>query len=158
MNREETAIASGAHQSHSGMSRDDIVAFFDRRQRAYDDLDAAALAADYADDAVIESPSAGVHTGRAAAEQALRAIFNAFLDLKVENESLIVDGDRVVQVLRIQGTNIGGFMGLPPSGKRFKIPAVVLYELKDRRIVRERRIYDFTGFLVQIGTLKAKPA
>jgi hypothetical protein len=26
-----------------------------------------------------------------------------------------------------------------------------------REIVRERRIYDFTGVLVQIGVLKAKP-
>ncbi len=29
--------------------------------------------------------------------------------------------------------------------------------LKDRKIVRERRVYDFTGLLVQIGLLKAKP-
>jgi hypothetical protein len=34
---------------------------------------------------------------------------------------------------------------------------VFMYELKDRKIVRERRIYDFTGLLVQIGLLKAKP-
>jgi hypothetical protein len=36
--------------------------------------------------------------------------------------------------------------------------AVFFYELKHGRIVRERRIYDFTGMLVQIGILKAKPA
>ena len=35
--------------------------------------------------------------------------------------------------------------------------AVFLYELRDRHIVRERRIYDFTRLLVQIGVLKAKP-
>jgi hypothetical protein len=30
-------------------------------------------------------------------------------------------------------------------------------ELKDRRIVRGRRICEFTGLLIQIGRLKAKP-
>ena len=49
-------------------------------------------------------------------------------------------------------------MGLPPSGRSFRYAAVFLYELKDRQIVRERRISDFTGLLVQIGVLKAKPA
>jgi len=30
--------------------------------------------------------------------------------------------------------------------------------LRNGKIVHERRIYDFTGLLVQIGVLKAKPA
>ena len=34
---------------------------------------------------------------------------------------------------------------------------VFLFEFQDGRIVRERRIYDFTGLLVQIGVLSAKP-
>jgi steroid delta-isomerase-like uncharacterized protein len=142
----------------SGMTRDEIVAFFERRQDLYDDFDAAALAADYADDAVIDSPFAGVHTGRAAAEQAYRAVFGAFLDRKMKTESLAIDGDRAARVVTMEGTNIGELMGLPPTGKPFRFTAVFLYELKDRRIVRERRIYDFTGLLVQVGVLKAKPA
>ena len=142
----------------SGMTRDEIVAFFERRQDLYDDFDAAALAADYAEDAVIDSPFAGVHTGRAAAEQAYRAVFGAFLDRKMKTESLLIDGDRVARVVTMEGTNIGELMGLAPTGKPFRFTAVFLYELKDRRIVRERRIYDFTGLLVQVGVLKAKPA
>ncbi|MGH9255307.1 MAG: ester cyclase [Vicinamibacterales bacterium] len=139
------------------MTRDEIVAFFERRLEHYEDLDAAALAADYADDAVIESPIAGVHTGRRAAEQALQAVFAAFVDRRMESVSLLIDGDRVANVLAIEGTLIGDFMGLPPTGKPFHHTAVFLYELRDRQIVRERRIYDFTGLLMQVGVLKAKP-
>jgi predicted ester cyclase len=93
-----------------------------------------------------------------AAEQALRAAFAAFVDLKVRTEHLLIDGDSVAQVFAIEGTHMGEFLGLPPSGKSFRHTIVFLYELRDRRIVRERRIYDFTGLLVQIGVLKAKPA
>ena len=46
----------------------------------------------------------------------------------------------------------------PPTGKSFRVPAVFLYDLKDGQIARERRIYDFTGVLMQVGLLKAKPA
>jgi predicted ester cyclase len=49
-------------------------------------------------------------------------------------------------------------LGLEPTGKQFKISAAFVYQLKDRKIILERRIYDFTGLLLQIGGLKAKPA
>lgn len=139
------------------MTREEIVALFDRRQEALDNLDATTLAADYAHDCVVESPMAGTHQGRAAVERVFRAVFDAFLDHRVRTESLVIDGNRVAQVLTLEGTDIGGFMGLPPSGKGFRVPAVFFFELRDRQIVRERRIYDFTGLLVQIGVLKAKP-
>jgi steroid delta-isomerase-like uncharacterized protein len=154
---QEVPAAINPVQGQSGMTRDDIVAFFDRRQGHFDGLDAAALAADYAEDAIIESPIAGVHTGPPAAEHTFKAVFAAFLDCTIKTESLLIDGNRVAQALAIAGTHIGEFMGLPPSRKSFRIKAVFLYELRDRKIVHERRIYDFTGLLMQIGVLKAKP-
>jgi steroid delta-isomerase-like uncharacterized protein len=154
----EIPAATHPAQGASGMTRDEIVAFFQRREDLYNDFDAAALAADYADDAVIESPIAGAHTGRLAAENALMAVFGAFLDRKMRTAGLLIDGDRVAQVFDIEGTHIGEFLGLPPTGKPFRHTAVFVYELRNRLIVRERRIYDFTGLLVQIGVMKAKPA
>jgi predicted ester cyclase len=153
----ETQAAVNPVQGQSGMTRDEIVAFFERREELFDDLDAAALAADYADDAIIESPMAGVHTGPPAAEHTFKAAFAAFLDRTMKTEALLIDGDQVAQVLAVEGTNIGEFMGLAPTGKSFHFKAVFLYELRDRKIVHERRIYDFTGLLMQIGVLKAKP-
>ena len=50
------------------------------------------------------------------------------------------------------------FLGFEPTGKRFQMSMAFVHRLKDRKIVHERRIYDFTGVLVQIGVLKAKPA
>ena len=152
-----SSIPSETKTSNANMTRAEIVAFFDRRQLAYDNLDAAALAEDYADDCVVDSPTGGTHTGRPAVKKVLQAVFNAFLDMKTRTDSLVIDGERVAQTMTVEGTNIGGFLGLAPSGKPFHLSAVFLYELKDRQIVRERRIYDFTGMLTQIGVLKTKP-
>ena len=143
--------------SQSGMARDEIVAFFKRRQEAYDDLDAATLAADYADDAVIISPSSGTHSKRDA-EKSLRLIFTAFLDITMSADDVIIDGDKVVTVHSVEGTHMQDFLGMPPTGKRFQMSVALIHHLKDRKIVREQRIYDFTGMLVQIGLLKARPA
>lgn len=154
MAAEHRTVAAGVDQS--GMTRAQIEALFARRQDDYDNLDAASLAGDYTDDAVIESPITGRH-GTAEAANNIDAVFRAFLDLTVTTDRLIVDGGHVAQVLTMEGTNIGGLFGLPPSGKSFKVPAVFLFDLRDGKIAHERRIYDFTGLLVQVGVLKAKP-
>jgi steroid delta-isomerase-like uncharacterized protein len=140
------------------MTREETAAMFVRRDEAFEEMDAAALAADYAEDALIDSPTAGTHRGPAAAAQAFDGVFHAFADMTSRTDSLLIDGNHVAQVLTLEGTNLGGLMGLPPSGKHFRLPAVFFYELRDDKIVRERRIYDFTGRLVQVGVLKARPA
>ncbi len=139
------------------MTRDEVVAIFERRRAAYERRDAAALAADYTEDCVIDSPSGGVHYGRAAAEEVLQKVFDA-LKVSLNQESLIVDGDAVAEEVTIQGQDVGRFLGLAPTGKTFRVFGVFLYRLKDTQIARERRLYDFTGLLVQTGMLKAKPA
>jgi hypothetical protein len=48
-------------------------------------------------------------------------------------------------------------MGLPPTDRPFSISLVSLCEMEDGFIAHERRIYDFTGLLLQVGALRAKP-
>ena len=139
------------------MTRPEIEALFAIRQRAFDTLDAATLASHYSDDVVIESPISGRH-GKAEAQKNLEGVFRAFADIKMRTEALMIDGERVTHVLSMEGTNLGGMFGLPASGKAFKLPGVFLYDVANGKIVRERRIYDFTGLLVQVGVLKAHPA
>jgi steroid delta-isomerase-like uncharacterized protein len=141
----------------SALTREEVTALFDRRQEAFDNMDADALAGDYADDCLVDSPASGTLRGAVAVDRARRAFFEAFPDLKVRTDHLVIDGNTVVQIATLEGTDIGGFMGLDPSGRSFKAPAVFLYEFRNRKIARESRIYDFTGVLVQIGLLKAKP-
>ena len=139
------------------MTRDEILAVFDRRQQAWRRLDAVALAADHADTCILISPMAGAVTGRAAIQQIYDAWFTGFPDFTLHDEQLIIDGDRAVQIATVSGTDTGGFMGLPPTGKAFQVPAVLVHTLADGQITRWQTIYDFTGVLIQIGMLRAKP-
>ena len=140
------------------MTRNEITVLFERRHQAFNEHQAAALAEDYSDDAIVESPLAGgTATGREAIERLYVTFFAAFTDFKLEQDELLVDGDAVSLLARITGTDNGGFMGMPPTHRKVSIRVGFFYTLRDRQIVHERRVYDFTGVLIQVGLLKAKP-
>jgi steroid delta-isomerase-like uncharacterized protein len=141
------------------MTRREVEEFFARRQAAWDRLDAAALAADYTDDSVVDSPLAGRSAiGREAIASLHQAYFDAFTDFTLQQQELVIDGQRVALLARISGTDNGGFMGMPPTRRTASAAVAFFFELEDGRIVRERRVYDFTSVLVQVGAIKAKPA
>lgn len=140
------------------MTGADVNALLATRRQAFVRLDIAALTELYADDIVLESPAAGGKVaGRHAIEKIYRGWFEAFPDFKLEDEHFIIEGGQVAHMAKAIGTNVGGFMGLPATGKTFHFNAAFVLTIENGRIARERRIYDFTGMLIEIGVLKAKP-
>ena len=140
------------------MTRQEVANLFARREAAWNAHDVDSIVALYAEDAVVESPLGGTHQGRASIGAVVKAFFEAFTDATITTDDVVIDGDRVVHVFTMSGTDMGGLMGMDPSGKPALVPMVFVCRIADGLIVRERRIYDFTGMLVQIGVLKAKPA
>ena len=141
------------------MTRQEVEALFTRRREAMAHHDADAAGSLYAMDAVVESPIAGgTVRGRDANTAVMRTLFRAFPDVSFTLVTILIDGDRVAEETMMSGTDDGGFMGMPPTRKPFQIRLMSLCEVRDGAIVHERRIYDFTGMLVQIGVLRAKPA
>ena len=140
------------------MTRDEITALFKRRQGDWRNRDAQALAADHAVDSVVLSPTGGVLEGREEIERVYRLWVTAFSNLSIEPTDILIDGDRAVLISNITGSHTGDFFGVPASGRRVEVVCASIYTFKDRQIVHERRVLDFTGVLVQVGVLRAKPA
>jgi predicted ester cyclase len=140
------------------MTRQQIEALIARREKAQSDHNVPGITALYSDDVVVESPMAGgtVH-GRVAVEEVNHAWIAAFPDATFTREHLVIEDDRAVWIGQVRGTDTGGFMGMAPTGKPFQLPMVVMYTVRDNAIVHEQRIYDFSGMLIQIGVLKARP-
>ena len=140
------------------MTREQVMELFERREALWRSRDAAALAADHAADGVVVSPTGGVLEGREEIERIYRLWLTAFPDLVLTVTDVLIDGSRAVLLVNVDGTHAGDFLGLAATGRRVHFVGALVYTVKDNLIVHEQRILDFTGVLVQVGVLKAKPA
>ena len=139
------------------MTREEIVALFTRRDQDYNRRDAQALAADHAEDAIAYSPMQGKLEGRRRIQEVFESWFSAFADLRFTTDELVIDGHRVAQFVTIAGRQTGPFGALPATGRKFQITGAWLYTLDEAgRIIQDRRVYDVTSMLVQLGALKTK--
>lgn len=136
----------------------DLQAVLDARLSAWTFRDPAALAAGYTDNAVVNSPMFPRAEGRAAIELSYVALFRIFPDWEITCEPACVSGNRAIQPCKVHATHRGDFMGIPGSGRRVEFDCVLIFDMQDGLIEHERRIYDFTGMLIQLGVLRGKPA
>jgi predicted ester cyclase len=134
------------------MTADELTALVGRRRDGLVRRDAIALAADYASDCVLESPSWGTVKGRQAVERVFREFFAAFPDCLFEFGDFLTVGRRAAETVTIHGTNSGGFFGQAPTGRPFRLFMVNLLTVVDRGILHERRVYDVGGFMLQLAT------
>ena len=139
------------------MTRKEIAEFFAKRDEAWRRHDVGVLTAHHAEDGEVESPVAGHVKGRAAIQRAYMEWFSSFPDAEYFTEHLLISRNKAAQFVKMVGMQKGDFCGLPPTGKRFEVRCAFLFVFADDKIARQIRIYDFTGLLVQLGVLKAKP-
>jgi steroid delta-isomerase-like uncharacterized protein len=143
------------------MTSDEIRTLLDTFARAWERQDVAALGACYADDCVVVSPIFHTLHGRSQVERSYRDLFEAFTHQKVQVDDTIISPEtppRAVIVWTVQSTHVGEIFGVAASGKRIERRVAYILTLRDGRIVKELRMYDFTNMLMQLGVLRAKPA
>jgi steroid delta-isomerase-like uncharacterized protein len=140
------------------MTREDAIRFFAGQQQEWGQRDSEALTRRHTEDGTIISPIFRTVQGRADILASYQALFATFDDWRYVCQRLLVDGERVAQEFTVRATHTGTFMGFPPTGRQFDISGMLLFEMKDGLIAHERRYYDFTGLLIQLGILKGKPA
>jgi ketosteroid isomerase-like protein len=129
------------------MTPEAIAALFAKRSAAFARRDVAALVEDYVEDCVVETPTLGTIHGRSDVESAEHRLFADFPDLRMEDEDLVMTGNRVVLTATVSATDHGGRLTAPDA--RLRLPVVIVYTLLGDRIARERRIWDFSGMLLQ---------
>jgi steroid delta-isomerase-like uncharacterized protein len=140
------------------MTHDEAVKFFEEQQVCWNNRDADALARLHTPDSIVISPIFRTVQGRADIHASYRTLFATFPDWQYIGQRLLVDRSLVAQEFVVHATHSGEFMGLPGTGRKFDIQGVRLMEMRDGLIAHERRYYDFTGLLIQLGILKSKPA
>ena len=139
------------------MTREQIAAFFVGWEAAWTARNPDRLAAVYAPHATVASPMFKRLRGRDEIAESYYRLFESFPDWTIVSEEPLIDGDRVARAFEATATHAGEFMGLKPTGRRCQIQGVRLFRIGDDGIVEERRLYDFTNLLIQIGVMRSKP-
>jgi steroid delta-isomerase-like uncharacterized protein len=141
------------------MTRDQVQALLERHTAAWNHRDVAALTASHADVGVVWSPMFGRVEGRPQIEHSYRSLFSIFPDWQIRFEPALIDGDRLAESFAVTATQLGEFLGFPGTGKRCLFEGVSIILLNDDGlIVEERRTYDFTAVLAQMGVIRTKMA
>lgn len=80
--------------------------------------------------------------------------FRTFLsDVQITIHDLLEDGDKVVAHFTFSGTDQGGTMGHPPSGKQVSFDGIDIFQLAEGMIVARWGIVDTLSVLYQIGAM-----
>jgi steroid delta-isomerase-like uncharacterized protein len=101
-----------------------------------------------------DAPWSEHHDGIDAVRRYYGDLLRASPDFHIDVQQRYVSDDAVVLEVRLSGTHLGNWRGLPATGRRFDFPlcAVFTFDEEDR-LVGERIYYDRATVLRQIGVL-----
>ena len=104
----------------------------------------------FAEDFVGHFPAETVH-GREGILAEVTAHRTAFPDWTEEVEDTIADRDRVVVRFTSRGTNLGDFLGNPPTGNHIEVSEVAIFKVSDGRIDEQWVYPDILSLQRQLG-------
>lgn len=124
----------------------------DATYAAWNAHDPDAVAAVFAEDAVVREVGTGQEArGRAAVRARAAALLAAFPDLRLERVELVIDGDRHADRWQLSGTHRGELFGIPPTGKRVRIDGATFTRLgADGLVVEDLHFADTLGLMAQL--------
>jgi steroid delta-isomerase-like uncharacterized protein len=85
----------------------------------------------------------------------VRSLRGAIPDMRMTVEDAVAEGDRVSVRLTVEGTHGGAGLGVPATGRRVRIEAIVLVRIVGGQIVEGWNSWDQLGLLRQVGALPA---
>jgi steroid delta-isomerase-like uncharacterized protein len=140
------------------MDAAEVRGVIERYLQVWNRHDAAGLASCHAVDGILDSPMYATRSGRPSIEDAYCAFFTSFPDAIRTVDAVIVEPPRVALFSTIAATHVNDFFGLPGTGRHIEFRFAQQIEMREGLMQHVRSVYDFTGLLVQIGVLRAKPA
>ena len=107
------------------------------------------IAADFVD----HDPVSGQRSGLDGYKEMVGAFRAAFPDLRVKNEDVIVEGDKVVARWTARGTHSGALMNIPPTGRQVTLKGVDILRIEGGKIAERWGEFDALGMLQQLGVV-----
>jgi steroid delta-isomerase-like uncharacterized protein len=129
------------------------IAIVEQHIRLENEHDLEGVLATFGESARYDDEPWGEHyTGRNSVRLFYEQLMKALPDLQIEVVSRHVTHDAIVVEVRIRGTQLGEWRGLPPTGRRVDIPLCGVYTFDAHdRLAGEKIYYDRATVLRQLG-------
>ncbi|NEA99235.1 flavin reductase [Streptomyces sp. SID13726] len=96
---------------------------------------------------------AGAAQSRDQFKDSIRAVREAFPDLRTEIEDVVEDGDRMAVRWRSTGRHTGAFLGVPPTGKPVEISGATFARFDGTAVAEEWVTFDSRQLLEALGII-----
>lgn len=124
----------------------------DATYAAWNAHDADAVAAVFAEDALVREVGMPEMRGREAVRLRATALLAAFPDLRLERIELLIDGDRHADRWVLSGTHKGELFGIAPTGRSIRIEGATFTRLDAHGLVIEDvHFSDPAGLMAQLS-------
>lgn len=100
----------------------------------------------------------GTVKGRDNLKELFNRLFSAFPDLVWTVEQDIDEGDTLVNLYSLTGTQDGDYRSIPATHKKVTIQGVSINKISDGRLVETRMVRDDFGLMRQLGVIPELPA
>ena len=107
----------------------------------------------FAPDFVNHHPAPGMTPDKEGVKQFIANMHNTFPDYRWNVEDLIAEEDKVVYRFTMHGTDTGGIMGMPPTGKKVVVEAIGIQRFSNGKVTERWNIGDSLGMLQQLGII-----
>ncbi|MFB6173519.1 MAG: ester cyclase [Halobacteriales archaeon] len=122
----------------------------ERLLSGFNDHDVDRYMRQYADGATFRDPFVGEIT-KPELRDYVRESYGAFPDFRIELDRVLSARDPTALEITFVGTHEGPFYGIPPTGERGELPAVVVMDVAEDGITVRRDYWDRRGFREELG-------
>jgi len=102
---------------------------------------------------VFHDPSGRDIRGLQGFKQSLSELFEAFPDIHITIDDLIIEADKAVIRYTMAGTHKGPRMGIPATNKKVTLSVIVIDRVAGCKFVECWQMFDTLGFMQQLGVI-----
>jgi len=107
----------------------------------------------FTEDFVDRYPVPGETPDREGFKQFLAGLHKSFPDWRWNIEDIFSEGDKVAYRFTMQGTDRGGYIGMPPTGKKINFAGIGILRFDNSKVAERWTIGDSMALLYQLGII-----
>jgi predicted ester cyclase len=104
----------------------------------------------YDDSLMIHGFPPNLPTNKKGFKEFIYLLWNAFPDIRITFEDIIVEGNKVVCRYNLTGTHKGDFMDLRPTNKQFKVNGMTIFSFRDTKCIERWNLVDMISLIEQL--------